>query len=202
MTKRERFVLTLTLEKIGLGHSQANRVINLLNYRNNDYETILSAIEDIKKYFKSKDYSESSINTILTGPRIYECSIEKIQNVEKVFNKNHYSEQELEKVEASYPHIFCHQPAPLDKKLMYYNDISIKNIIIIRPRNLMQGLKLTYARHSFLSDNHLFQDNQKRVLFLDENAFTKKYGVNNRELLTAYPIKEEKYLVKKVSTLH
>lgn len=198
MTKRERFVLTLTLEQIGLEPSVANRVVGILDYRMNDYESILNSIKVIQKYFKDKKYKDSSINKILAGPRIYECNLDKIEKVESVLDKNDYSKPEIEIVETLYPHIFCHQPSPLDKKLMFYNDIKIKELIIHHPRNLMQGLKLTYARHKFLSNSLLFKEHSARTLFLDENAFVERYGINNQKLLTIYPIKEDKYLVKKI----
>lgn len=196
MIKRERFVLTITLQQKGLQSKIANRVVQLLNSRGKNYEQILQTIEDIQDYFKNKDYQESSINNILTGPRIYECSLEKIKQLEQTFTNNDYSQAEIEIIEAGYPHVFCHQCEPLDKKLLFYNDIKIKNLILNHPRHLMQGLKLSYARHSFLTNNYSIERVQEHI-FLEEKTFVEKYSISNQQLLTTYPIKDKKYLVKK-----
>lgn len=81
----------------------------------------------------------------------------------------------------------------LDKKLLFYNDIKVRNLIIENPKHLMQGLTLSYARHQFFVTKGLGE----KDLFLSDTRFTSIYGVKNKTLVIKYPILEPTYLVKK-----
>lgn len=199
MTDREKFVLKIMLQNIGLDIKEANALLTDLESRKKTYKLILTVIERLQEYFEGEQkYDRVTFCNILTEPRIYECSIEKIKSIDSVLAGRDYNYKERKQVAAGYPNIFASQNEKLDKKLVYYNDIKIKKLLIGHPRHFMQSLELTYARQHFLTEKEIFEDKQKD-LFLPEIRFIGAYGIenNNINLKTRYPVKEAKYLIKK-----
>lgn len=197
MTKKERCILQVVLMHIGLKVSQANNLIYDLEKRGMPYEKVLKSITKIEKitnYFQTKNYNPISINKILCEAVAGHRSKEKIIRIDNVILANNYSNQETEKIERDYPKVFEAKAETLDKKLIFYNDIDHKDQIMDNPRRLKQPLDISYARFKFLSTRNL---KLKGNLFMLECTFKDNFGIWNNEIIEKYPIKEERYLVKK-----
>lgn len=197
MTKKERCVLQVVLMHIGLKVSQANNLIYDLEKRRVSYEKVLKSItkiENITTYFQDKNYDPLSINKILCQAIAYRKSEEKIKGIDKTILDNSYSTQEAETIEKIYPKVFDFKDETLDRRLVFYNDIDAKDQIMENPRRLKQSLDISYARFKFLSTRNL---KLKGNLFMYECTFKDNFGVWNNEIIKKYPIKEERYLVKK-----
>lgn len=173
MTDKEKFVLNITFQRIGLSSKEAITLINTLESRNKTYGMLIEAIRRLQDYFRNeKKWDSSAIKDLLKESRIYECSINKIKTIEDVFTKRDYSEKEQQQVARFYSPIFTYNAEYLDKKLLFYNDIKIKNILLEHPRNFLQGLKLTYARHHFLTEKDWLKTHQKIYLQQKRNLLT------------------------------
>lgn len=199
MTGRENFVLKIMLQQTGMEEKDVNILMEKLESRNKTYKILVEAINRLQDYFINKrKYDKEAVCIMLKEPRIYECSIEKIKIIENVFAQRKYTDEEQQQISVGHPAIFLCRAEPLDKKLIYYNDIKIKHLLVRHSRHFMQSLSLTYARAHFLTDNELFEEKQKD-LFLPEVRFIGAYGIeaNNNKLKAQYPVKEAKYLIKK-----
>lgn len=197
MTKKEIFLLTIIFQKLGFNKKEIDKLITVCTFKKDTYNTIMKSLDRLKEYFiGEKKYDKDAMHQILKEGRIYGYSIDKIKQVEDVFKTHDYSNDEIKTIETEHPTILCHETSSLDKKLLFYNDIKIKSLIIANPRHLMQGLKLSYARHQFLSAKKSYEEN-KKDLFMTELRFISAYGVKNKTLITRYPVQEPYCLVKK-----
>lgn len=199
MDDRAKFVINIMLQKLGIKSKDIDTLINHFETANRSYKTIIDAMTRLQDHFIiERKYDEATICNILKDCSIYECSIDKIKTVEEIFEKRQYTFEEQKKVIGGYPSIFSYSADNIDKKVVYYNDIKIKNLMVNHSRHFIQGLDLTYARKHFLDTKMLFDERQKD-LFLPEERFINIYGTeaNNTKLKRRFPITESKYLIKK-----
>ena len=199
MTKQERFVLTGMLYKCGVPAKQISKVLNYFEENRRVYGTMIKQIISLKDHFSDMGYDEESLSMIMSDCRLYDHSIKKIVSIEGVLEQRGYTKDEIRMVEVCSSNIFGHDRDTLDKKLLYYNDIDVKNLIVRNSKNLIQGLKLSYARVGYLKDKSAFDNDTERMrMFWTQDRFRDFFGISNESLINRYPIKEEKYLVKKV----
>lgn len=76
-------------------------------------------------------------------------------------------------------------------KILFFREMGLENIVLEKPRNLIQSIELTYARYNYLKDigeDITTQDYNK--LFIDGKYFKRKFGKSKEELLEMYNYEE------------
>lgn len=188
MTEKEKFVITITLQKHGLKSQEIKRLIARFEKINKRYSVILKALERLTKYFiDEKKYDSESFTKMLTNYQVYRCSTDKIKRIEQIFEKHHYNEEEIKRIETLFGDIFSYGIDTLDNKLQFYSDIDLQQQIVDKPPNLQQSLSLSYARYEFLKDKINFRLNRQE-LFREEIHFITTYGVQNKNLIKTFPL--------------
>lgn len=198
MTKRERFVLTAVLCDCGVLRGDIPKILSYFEDTGRIYGTMLKQIESLRDHFLNRGYDKESLSKIMSDPRLYDHSVKKIINSEDVLRSNGYTDDEIKQVEVVGSSMFGHDKDTLDKKILFYNDVGIKNLIVRNSRNLIQGLSLSYARVHFLQDRNSFNNDAERMkTFCTRERFAYEFSISKELLLNRYPITEERYLVKK-----
>lgn len=200
MIEKEKFIILMTLKKFGLTTNDINTLMKKFNSKNKKYTTIIMGIERLIQWFiKDRGYDKDSFCTILKNHRMYSLSESKIEKIEKAFSNNQYTQDEIKHIIGNYSHILEQGPYNLDKKLRFYNDVELKETILITPENLAQELKISYARYKFLKAKGRVA-NIKKDIFIQGHTFSKKYGVSQERLLQAYPLPENYISISKAKT--
>lgn len=147
-------------------------------------ESLKQRINDIMNLGYTK---EEVISLSMMYPLIFILSLDNIkQKIVDLIDLG-YTKEEVLKMTLKFPNIYDLTINNLKEKIEYYESINIKNITIINPKALMQSLSLTKARYSFYKENGTFIDmNNYKMIFIDNNKFENKYGLNNQELLERY----------------
>lgn len=91
----------------------------------------------------------------------------------------------------SFPNIYGLSIENLKQKIDFYDSIGLHDVTIVDPKQLMQGIELSYARYMFYQDNdeEINIGNYKR-LFIAQHQFEKKYKISREELLAKYKYSE------------
>ena len=79
----------------------------------------------------------------------------------------------------------------IKNKKEFYDQIGLTDIMILKPKFIMQSVDLSYARYMFYKDKETeINLNNCTVLFMDQKVFIKKYGISNKELIEIYNYQE------------
>lgn len=73
-------------------------------------------------------------------------------------------------------------------KLAFYEQIGLRQIIVEKPKNLIQSLAVSYARYMFYQENNIAIDGELyRRLFVGKKYFESTYEVDTQNLIKKYP---------------
>lgn len=195
LSKKELFVLTITLKQFGLTPAEIKTIIDHFKYKGTKYELIIKAVSKLQKHYANTDFDKGEFCRLIKIEDLYRRNIDAIIKREQVFRDNGYSDKEIDYIENVFSNVVGHRVGTLDAKLKFYNDINIKHLIVEQPYHLKQGIKLSYARHQFLIIKSTYEQ-EKSNLFVSETYFKSLYGVYDKVLLKKYPV-DARYLVKK-----
>ena len=124
--------------------------------------------------------------TVIT-PSIYGMSIVNIRNKFYDLINLGYTKDEVIKITLIFPNIYSLSIDSIIEKRKFYEEIGVVDFILFDPKNLMQGVELSYARYRFyLSIGiNIDMDNYK-LLFIGQDDFRKKYGYSNVGIKNMY----------------
>ena len=86
------------------------------------------------------------------------------------------------------PTIFGYGIENIKEKIDFLISENLKNIILKKPKNLMQSVDLTYARYRYLTEErHIDIDEENsRYLFKNKKEFENTFGIDNLTLVSNY----------------
>ena len=129
-------------------------------------------------------------------PSLYSYSIENINKKINDLIELGYSKKEVLYLLYELPALFGLTLENIKNKVEFLKDIGLGDIIIKKPKYLIQSIDLTYARYHYLiSKNIVITPEKYSLLFKGETAFEKQYGVKKQELIEKYNYK--KYIEEK-----
>lgn len=85
-----------------------------------------------------------------------------------------------------FPSIFSKSLSSLEHQLLFYQVNNMEEFVLANPKNLIQGIDLTYARIKYFLNNQIKISSKN--LYLSSNNFFKKYNISSLELINMYPI--------------
>lgn len=189
MTSKEKLVLTIIFRKFGINAADVKKIIAKFEDRRITYNVIIQALPKLQDYFiGQRGFDKETFGKVVRTVRIFNTSIDKIKSIEKTLADNEYTEEEVKAIETVNPAVVCHEQDSLDRKLRFYNNIKVKNLIINNPCNLWQGLKVSYARHQYFVAKN-YSEEHLNNLFVSEEKFIDRYGIDNKVLLKTYPLR-------------
>ena len=197
MINKEKFTLKIMLQKMGLTEQESILLIDKFEEYGFKYERIIkrkNIIYPMIDYFKKCDYSNKFMNKMISVA-IKKYSAKKILNVDKVLKNNNYNIKERENIEFNNTEIFNQNKETLEKKLCYYNENNLKQIILKNPKGLVISLELSHARIELFKRKKLSLHANVSKLFEDNTKFKYDFGINSENLKRMYPL-PEKYLKK------
>ena len=197
MINKEKFTLKIMLQKMGLTEQESILLIDKFEEYGFKYERIIkrkNIIYPMIDYFKKGDYSNKFMNKMISVA-IKKYSAKKVLNVDTVLINNNYNIKERENIEFNNTEIFNQNKETLEKKLCYYNENNLKQIILKNPKGLVISLELSHARIELFKRKKLSLYANVSKLFEDNTKFKYDFGINSENLKRMYPL-PEKYLKK------
>ena len=142
------------------------------------------------KFLKSIGYSEDNIRKMTCiFPPIYGLSTKLILNTFKFLKGLGYTYNQVIDITISLPAIFSYSDKNLLDKIRYYKEIGLSDLIIIKPKILMQSIELSYARYEYMkTKNIVINIKNYRKLFIGQFIFVSYYDINNDDIKILYPI--------------
>ena len=142
------------------------------------------------KFLKSIGYSEDNIRKMTYFfPAIYGYSTKHILNRFNFLKGLGYTYNQVIDITISLPAIFGYSDKNLLDKIRYYKEIGLSDLIIIKPKILMQSIELSYARYEYMkTKNIVININKCSNLFAGQSIFVSSYGINNDDIKIMYPI--------------
>lgn len=147
-------------------------------------ETMHSKVKDLK----SLGYNDNEIINILSiYPAILTYNIETIKNKIRDIMSLGYTLEETLHITKTLPALFGLSFETIKEKIDFYNSVGLENIPIDNPKCLMQSSLLSKARYEFLKERDIeVTKTNYRIIFKDNKAFQKMFGVSNEQLLLSY----------------
>lgn len=179
-------------DMIALGY-QREDVIKMIKKVPMLFGLSINNIKDKIKGMQDLGYArEDVIAMTKVTPSLYNYSMDTIKGKFKELCSFGYTKDEVLKMTKGLPTIYNLNVDSTVEKLEFYNSIGLRKKMIDRPKNLMQSLKLSYARYRFFQDCDIVVnvDNYK-ILFDSEKRFYCKNGISNLDLLMMYDYEEE-----------
>lgn len=158
----------------------------------------INNMKDKIKGLQELGYSRGSIiNMTKVTPSLYNYSIDTIKGKFNFLCALGYTKDEVIKMTMELSTMYNLNVDSTAEKLAFYKSIGLRDVMIKKSKNLMQSLKLSYARYRFFQDCDIEVniDNYK-ILFDSEKRFYMRNGISNSELLTMYDYDEEILNVK------
>lgn len=157
------------------------------------YSNSPSHFQEIQQTLKKFNWSREFIITKTPGnPALYTYSppkmCQRITDIEKLG----FTKEESLQIASNYPMAFGGSLETLTKKINYLKQIGLRNIIINHSERLRQSVEVTYARHCYitLEEKKKISEENYGLLFLNENYFKKRFGVNKDYLRMKYNYEE------------
>lgn len=147
-------------------------------------ENMKQKINDIISLSYSK---EEVVKITKLLPTIYGLSIENIkQKINDIMSLG-YSREEAMKMTIYLPTIYGLSIKNIKQKIEFYDSIDMHQLAVVDPKQLMQSVTLSYARYQFYLSRGINVDMDcYQKLFMSNNKFIKKYGIEKEELLKLY----------------
>ena len=177
------------MEELGYSREEVIKMTkNLPAIYGYSIENIKQKIEDMEELGYSR---KEVIKMTKNLPAIYSYSIRNIKQKIKDMEGLGYSRKEVVKMTKSLPQIYGLSIENIKQKIGFYDSIGLHFLAIVAPRNLMQSIKLSYARYMFFKEKGIVIDETSyRKLFVGQKQFEKKYGLTKNEILQKYPYEE------------
>ena len=144
----------------------------------------------IDMYNLGYKYSEL-LKMTLSLPAIYSYDINRIETTIKNMIGLGYSYEEVLRMTSRYPAIYSCSYDNMKEKIEFYDSIDMHALAIVDPKQLMQGVDLTYARYKFYTEQALREINMDnyKMLFISDKNFERLYGLTKKDLLEMYKYK-------------
>ena len=141
----------------------------------------------IKKLEELKLSKEDIIKIIISNPEIFSYSIDSIKDKIEVLQELEMNDEDIKSMCINFPGILNGDKENLRDKLIYFKEINLLDKIIVNPRHLRQGVRLTYARYEYYKyiGKEINEDNFVR-LFEGQKSFEKRTGISKQELIARF----------------
>lgn len=150
-------------------------------------------IQDKIDSLVSVGLSKSQVITITAlSPSILTYDIHTFQNKINLFKEYGYNAEQIILLLQHHPAILGSSEENIRNKLDFYLSIGLFAIVYLEPKQLIQGLDLTYARYKFFTEKGMnISLYNYRLLFNSTENFKKKYGFTSKDLIAIYPLAAE-----------
>ena len=151
---------------------------------------ITNKIDEMIKLGFSK---EQVLNISKLLPSVFTSTIENLTLKMNSVIEHGYSKEETIDMICTYPAVFSTSVEGMKEKLSYYDSIDMHDLAIKYPRQLMQGVALSYAKyHYFKNKGILVTMENYYKLFESNKVFEKREKITKKDLLNLYSFEEYK----------
>lgn len=140
-------------------------------------------------YFLSLGYSRQNIISMtISYPELFYLSRENIEKKLNYFKSLGYNDTDILNMTIKLPTLYGLLIETIDDKINFYKDNNLDFIILDDTKQLMQSVRLSYARLMFFKKNNMdINEINYRMLFMGKKRFENKFNLSNEELLDMYP---------------
>ena len=177
------------LKEFGFLDEDINIILTIYPINNLSEDTLLNHCVKNNNFFLEIGYSKLEIIKMTkSSPALCGYSIENIkQKIEDLVSLG-YSKTEVIKMTKSLPTLYGLSIENIKQKILYLKEIKLDFIALSNTRQLMQSIDLTFARYEFLKESDIIVNNENyRLLFKSNMAFSKQFNITKEELLKKYP---------------
>lgn len=188
-------ILGYTLEKIkskideyiSLGFTYEQILLIIINYPDALYYDIQNVKDKLTKLMLLGYSLQNIIEMIVKSPELLGYSTESIISKIMSITDLKYSMEDAIAITIEFPNILGSSIDNIQSKLKFYQMIGLDRIIVIKPRNLIQSVEVSYARYMFfLSKGIIINESNYQILFRDKKRFEESYNVKTEILLKKY----------------
>lgn len=135
------------------------------------------------------------IEMIRIYPTIFTFNVLNMKNKIKEIMEFGYSYDEIINMTKNFPQLYSLDIDNIKEKIIFYENIGLADLVMIKKKFLMQSLKLSYARYQyFLSIGIVINNKNFERLFMSEKIFFNTYKVNRDEILELYQYDSSKII--------
>lgn len=146
----------------------------------------LNNIGEKYSHFIDLGYTGEQVAHMFKGmPSIFGYSINSIDNRIEFLRSKGFTLDEVIYMIYGNPQILSYDKNKLDRKLDFILSCGFRNLIVNKPKELMQSYELTVARYNFLA-NIDFKFKNGYELFIPQKDFQKKFNLNNEQVIYHY----------------
>lgn len=131
---------------------------------------------------------EQLIKMTVNHPDIFTYSIDNITKKMEDIEKLGFSKENVIRFLYKMPSLFGLTFKNIEEKIKYLIEIDAIERLIEVPTDLMQSVRLTYARYEFFKDKNIDIKGEGKLawLFIENETFEKRFSVSAQTLLTRY----------------
>lgn len=186
--------------KMKFSNKQIKKIINdVPRHLNRKFESQEdNSFQKHYDFFINYGFNDEETKIVFTGASsLFSTTIELIEKKIKILEDMNYSKEEIIYIISLYSGLLTTSEESIKNKLDMVASLNIKPVILLNPRYLIQGVELTYARYSYLTQIHNIEfitATDMRVLFIGNNNFSSRYDASNQYVKDFY---ENKNVLKK-----
>ena len=182
---------------ISLGYSK-NDVIKMIKKFSSIFSISIENIKQKMKDIEALGYNEDEVLSMTRMfPVIFSLDVENIKQKNKDLENLGYTPDEVKKITVTFPQVYSLSVDNLTPKIEFYDSIELHRMVVKDPRNLMQSVNVSYARHKFLQEKgiNITMANYKKI-FVAHKQFEDQYKITKETLFEKYNYEEDKKLIK------
>lgn len=147
-------------------------------------------IEEKFNNIKSLGFTEEeAVYLIVHCSSLFTLSFNSINTkIDKLIGLN-YTKEEVLLMFKGFPQLVTLSFETLKSKLEFFELLDLREVILKNPKELMQSVKLNYARYMFYKneENTIIDSTNYRKLFIGQAKFVELYKIDNKSLIEKYP---------------
>ena len=153
-----------------------------------------STIDEKIKVFKELGYSDDEIiSMIKLFPTMLGLKTENIKGRMNKLGELGYNDDDVHTIIRTLPTVIGYSEKGLAEKFELLSDLKLSWLIVKKPHVLMVSPELVYARHCFLKERGLLDEEEAyNQVFTNAKRFESKYKVTKEQLLKDYKYSEYK----------
>ncbi len=153
------------------------------------------SLEDKMQWFLGFGLDRMEVaKAVLVSPQILTMGMERFERRVKILESANFSHEEIKNILIEYPAIMALKEDTLLEKITFLCGNGFQDVIVKRPKYLMQNVRLTKARVNFL--RYIGQDSAKNystLVFIGNRQFENKFKIERSTLLDLFSSKEKEY---------
>lgn len=187
------------MKELGYSDKDIEKIVDSRYTYSYHEDTLYKKIKDNFNFMLDMGYKREDI---IRMTRIYPAIfIYSLNNLEQKINdivSLGYNLSKAIMITVKCPALFGYSIDSIREKKEFYDSIGLSDVLMCIPARFIQSIELSKARYVFYNSLGINIDmSNYQMLFVTQDAFVKKYGINNKELIDRYGNRQDSCYCKK-----